>query len=620
MKKKDADIAYEQGKPILSDEEYDKKYGANASALVLPKNTPWKKFTHTNPMASLSKVDVIDANNDVYWDSFIKWFTHPVLLSKKLDGIAIKLYYKDGVLTNAVTRGNGKEGEDVLRNIVKASNVKKKIKNKFVREIIGEVIFPLNTFKELLQDEYSAARNGAVGALKDFKGRNAKHLKVVYHDILVDDAAVSSEFKKMKLIKKLGLDPIPYKLCKTVEEVKEYYLSILEKRENLDYEIDGMVAKINRESTQDKFGYSANGNPNFAAALKFPFIRKITKLKNIEWSRGLSGTLNPVAIVKPIDLGVTVQRISLANLDLIDELWGKRGPKKGDHVLISRRGDVIPYLEKVVKKVKGKKLSPPEICNICQKPTLRNGPFLECSNADCDSRKLGDLHKWINKIKAHFRCKGLGGERIIEMFDKSLVKNPAHFYMLTPEILIKNLTGVKEAAAKNILSFQEHRVIPLDLFIGALNIPNIGQSIIGFLIDAGYDTLEKIQKMSKHELATIDNLGEIRAQLILIWLKKKDKLIQELLKVVSIASPEPKKENKSNKLDGASFCFTGALSKSRPHFETIVKENGGCVKGMSKSLNFLVVGDNAGSKLDKAKSFGITILSEKGFLDLIQRR
>ena len=215
MKKKDVDIAYEQGNPILSDEEYDKKYGANASALVVPDKTPWKKFTHSNPMASLSKIDVINANNSVYWDSFIKWFTHPVLLSKKVDGIAIKLYYNNGILTNAVTRGNGNEGEDVYRNIIKASNVKKKIKNKFVKEIIGEVILPLDEFNKL-KNEYSAARNGAVGALKDFKGRNAKSLKVLYHDILVEDAAVASEFKKMKLIEKLGLEPIPYKLCNTI--------------------------------------------------------------------------------------------------------------------------------------------------------------------------------------------------------------------------------------------------------------------------------------------------------------------------------------------------------------------------------------------------------------------
>jgi len=612
--KRMADLAYEKGKPVMSDAEYDKAFGKNASGQVLA-NSAWKKFKHTVEMYSLNKVGVIDEDNKPYFKEVIAWKKKvgddKYCGTYKYDGTAIAIYYEEGNLVRAVTRGDGDQGEDVTRNVLKARNVLLVVP-KHVTELISEIVITHSIFNKYLKDEYSNPRNGAVGALKDLKGKNAKYLTVRYHNVI--STKMTSQSEKLELLKKLGAKGIWYRVTSNIGKM---YLDVMGKRSELDFEIDGLVVTANSVKIQNKLGRDASGNPKYAVALKFPFQRKESTLESIEWNTGSIGTITPVAIFKEIDLGVRVTRASLANPDEIARLWGDKQPRIGDVIEVSRRGDVIPKVEVILRSGNGRVLDLKPDCPTCKSGTYRDGPMLYCSNIECDSRKLGDLYKWAQVIKDEFKVKGLGPERINQMFETGLVKTPVDLYIMTPNILMKTVEGVKEKSAANILEFQKFKEIPLNVFLGGMNIPGIGRGVFDFLIDAGYDTLDKIEAMSHHELANVENMGDIRAKLVLTWLKKKrpqmDKLFKHGITITAV-------ENKvtSNLLEGKSFCLTGSLSKPRDHFESLIIENGGKISGVSSKLTYLVCGEKSGSKLNKAQSLGVQILSEKQLLELLK--
>jgi DNA ligase (NAD+) len=614
-KKIKADKAYEAGKEIMTDQEYDQEYGVNASALVVPDISPWKKHKHDIQMPSLFKVNVITPENKINLSDVHVWLekhaSKQYTVSPKYDGTAIKIYYENGKLVRAVTRGDGNIGEDCTRNVLKARNVLPEISDVYVREVLGEVVLPRSTFKKHLTEIYANPRNGAAGALKDFKGKHAKHLSIRYYGVISEDVSLDSEIKKFRLLKTLGFKAVQFAVVANYDELRAYYLKLHKGRFEADYDTDGVVIKVNRASLQQKMGYRPDGKAKYACAIKFPYIQKTTIVKEIEWSLGNSGNFTPVAIVKKVDLGVDVRRVSLANLDIMKGLQ----ISIGDEVVVSRRGDVIPKIEKNNTKHENWTLDYPVKCSVCKESTIIDGPQLLCSSPTCPSRYLGDLYKWSAKIKDHFKVKGLGPERIYQMYQAGLIKTPADLYKLKPEQLIGKIEGVKEAAAENILEFQKHTKIPLDLFMSALNIPHIGQSIFAFLISAGYDTLEKMLKMSHYELAAVDNLGDIRANLILTWMKKKSDVIKSLLEHLELEKP---KAPKTGKLNGQTFLITGTLSKPRHEIEGMITDKGGKIaSGVSKNLNYLVCGEKAGSKLEKAQKLEVAILNEEQLIGML---
>lgn len=627
--KKEYDLAYERGEPLISDKKYDELFGINATGKILDE-TPWEKFKHDIPMASLKKVDVIDENNKPFFDNAKDWFRKnkftklkfmQFCASYKYDGMAIVIYYKNGKLQNAVTRGDGSVGEDITRNVLKMKNVLPEINDKKVTALIGEALIPRDTYQEHLADKYKNIRNAGAGIAKRFKGKTeCKHMTIRYYGLETKDRSIETEHDKFNLMKDLGLKNTYYKVLRGMEDVIEFYKKANKSKHDKNFEADGIVITVNRIKTQKEMGRDPSNNPKFSIAMKYPYPSGKTTLKSIEWSMGKSGTITPVAKVKPIDLGVTVENISLANLDTIKKLWGLDTPSVGDEVEVYRSGDVIPQIRKVLSKdVDGEPLEVLRKCPTCKKGTTIDGPFLVCGNQSCDSRKIGDLCKWSDKIKNHFKVKGLGPERIEQIFDAGLLHTVADLYSLNPEDLIGEIPGVKEKSAKNILAFQKYTNIPLPLFLGGLNIPGVGESIFTFIIDAGYDTLEKITDMSSEEIAQVNGLGTVRAKLIVKWLKKKRPLIDEFLQYLTIVK-EVKQEPISNNLVDRSFCFTGKLSQSRPYFEQLVKDNGGTIKNISKALDYLVAGDKAGSKLDKAAKFNIPVLSETEFMDMQEGR
>jgi DNA ligase (NAD+) len=633
MSKKKIDLAYERGEPLMSDMEYDKKFGINATGKILDEKTPWKKFKHTIPMASLKKIDVINEDNGPFFDNLFKFIKQNKLQSCnfvssfKYDGMAIVLYYKEGKFINAVTRGDGKTGEDITRNVMQMKNFKSVIDDWQVTSLTSEALIPRDRYKKYLEKDYKNIRNAGAGIAKRFKGESQCHLMSLrYYGIETLSTDVKTEEDKFKLLKKLGFKNVAFEVLDGVDDIISFYHRKNKKKHLENFEADGIVITINEMSVQKALGRDPSGNPKYSIAMKYPYPMATTTLKSIEWSMGKVGTITPVAKVKAVDLGVTVENISLANLDTIKKLWPNREPMEGDVVEVFRSGDVIPQIRKVITRVKrGAIQMPPGKCPMCKGKTAVDGPFLVCTNLKCDSRKLGDLCKWTDKIKDHFKVKGIGPERIQQMFKANIISTVSDLYKLSVEDLIYTelehdhigLVGVKEKAALNILAFQEHDVIPLHIFLSALNIPNVGESIFQFIIDAGYDTLEKITSMSEEEICSVPGLGKVRALLIIDWLGKKRKVIDELLDYLTISKPV-KKKLKSSNLKGKSFCFTGKLSNSRPHFENIVKENGGEIKGISASLNYLVAGEKAGSKLSKAEKLGVEVLTEEQFVKLLK--
>ena len=624
--KKEYDLAYEKGEPLISDEEYDNKFGINATGAIIADDSPWEKFTHLIPMASLKKVDTIDENNSPFFSNLIKWIEQnklkgeTFLASYKYDGMAIVLYYNKGRFLNAVTRGDGKVGEDISRNVMRMKNFKPILDNLDVTSLTSEALIPRSTYKEHLAKNYKNIRNAGAGISKRFKGKSeCKHISLRYYGVEVKGHQITSEYNKFNLLKGLGLKNVASQHLNNVQEIINFYQKANSEKDKKNFLADGIVITVNDREVQDKMGRDPSGNPKFSIAMKYPYPTGITKLKDIVWSMGKTGTITPVAKVEAIDLGVTIENISLANLDTIKKKWGKYTPRVGDTVEVFRSGDVIPQIRKVIKRsATGNKLLPPIKCPKCKCKTFTDGPFLVCGNSDCDSRKIGDLCKWSDKIKGHFKVKGLGPERINQIFDAGLLHTVADLYSLNPEDLIGEIPKVKEKSAKNILAFQKFDQIPLPLFLGGLNIPGIGESIFKFIIDAGYDSLEKIQDMTEEDIAQVDGCGVGRAKIIVEWLVEKTKLINELLTYVEIVE-EKKQELSSVKFEGKSFCFTGKLTNSRPNFEKIVKENGGTISNVSKKLSYLVAGDKAGSKLAKAQGLNkyITILTEEEFMGMI---
>ncbi len=531
-------------------------------------------------------------------------------------------HYNEGKLTNAVTRGDGTTGEDILRNASKMGNVLHELDDLTVKEVIGEVLVTRSVWNTKLskklkkngEPKYKAIRNAGTGIAKRFKKSvDTKYLTVRYFNLITGDKLLY-EVDKFKKLSELGFKNVLYKSMKGSEFI-EYYDRQLAVREHKNYEADGLVVTVNSIELQEKLGRDSRNNPNYSIAVKFPYPMKETKLRKIEWSIGNDGRLTPVAVVKAVDLGATVTRASLANNDIILKLWEGSSPRRGDVVRIARSGDVIPKIVKIVSKGKGPQLLPPTICTVCDSPIKLRSPYLYCSNADCASLKLGNLTKWINTLKVHCGVKGIGPERIAELFEAGLIEYPHNLYELTPEKLTESLEGVLTRSANNILSFQKVTTMPLAVLLGGLNIIGVGVKVFQLVVDAGFDTFEKMMDVTPEQLITIDGFSRTRANTLVAGILDKLATLSYMMDYIDIESNEV--EQLSASLEGKSFLFTGKISRPRKEFENMVIANGGIIKGVSKNLDYLVAGDKAGSKLAKAEKLGISILNEQQFLEMV---
>jgi len=616
--KEQADAAYRKGCPLISDEEYDKRFGMNASDMdSFGKSS--RNVKHRVFMSSLEKKKSVDDEGNITFEELWRWLdpfgeeTPAVVSSWKYDGLAVELIYEKGLLVKAITRGDGEYGEDITANVLQMQNVKRKIDTKESLSMKAEIVMRISDFENYLRftedkNPYENPRNGASGAARG--GKNCSYCTLMYYGVVFDDDYIS-DIEAFSFLSGCGLDLINYWVYGTKEGIERVYYDMLYKRHDIDWMVDGVVYSVDDSNLKERVGYSSRRRPKFRIAFKFPSEAKETTLKKIEWSVGKNGHITPVGMIEPVDLGVNVERVSLANIS-------KMAEKKiavGDRVIVSRRGDVIPHVEKSIDGENRTTYMPvfPLNCPTCSHKTEVHGAFLVCPNEDCKAKNLGTLEHWINIIKGHFRINCIGPERLRELFEIGLVEDLDDLYLISVKDVCQHVSRTGLKSAENMLSYQRYKDIPLHVFLAGLNIKDIGMTLWETLItQGGFDSLEKIMQLDVAHILNlgIDSLGQLRAEAIVDGLYKRSRTVKGLL-FAGVRAIPPLRNTENQTLAGKSFCITGGLSETRSLVEGAIKERGGIIKsGVSKKLDYLIVGDSPGSKLAKAEKLGVEIINE----------
>jgi DNA ligase (NAD+) len=484
-----------------------------------------------------------------------------------------------------------------------------RIKEKRSMSVRGEIILRLSDMKRHFSG-YTSPRNTAAGTAKRFDGQGAEHLTVMFYDV-AEQQNIPTEQEKFAWLRTLGF-ATPNTSHGSVDDVLELYKRYSnELRAKLDYEIDGLVIYANSLHAQTVLG-EVNKRPRGAVAFKFASPAKVSRVLEIQWDTGASGRVTPVAIVDPVELaGASVRRASLHNVANVRAL----GIGVGDEVLVSRRNDVIPYVEEVVEK-RGPAAEAPSGCPVCKAPLAVEGEYLVCRNdGACRALIEGRLQNWIDAIGALE-----WGDKLIEqLVDAGLVKEPVDLYALKVSD-IANLERRGEKSAKKCLDQLTSRLpLTLPVFIAALGIENFALQTARLLVSAGYDTIEKMLAAKEGELASIQGLGPVKAASIVRGLGKRREEIERLLAAGIVpVSPEA-----SGPLAGLAFAFTGSAVRPRGELTHLVESNGGRVLGsVTKELQYLVIADpqSTSSKAVKARQYGTKLITEDDLIAMLREK
>ena len=575
----------------------------------------WPKARHEIPMGSLNKAVSVDEMRawlarceELLAKDGQATIARDLFVAEKLDGISIEVVYREGKMSDAITRGDGDVGERITQNVARMKGVPARIKDKRSMSVRGEIILRLSDMKKHFTAGTSP-RNLAAGTSKRFDGGNCEHLTVLFYDI-ADHLDLPTEVEKFAYIRSLGF-ATPNTAHGSIDDVLERYDAYAQKtRASLDYEIDGLVIYANSLHKQALLG-EVNHRPRGAVAFKFASPAKVTKVLEISWDTGPSGRVTPVAIVAPVELaGATVQRASLHNAANVRAL----GIGAGDEVLVSRRNDVIPYVEEVVEK-RGPAAVPPTECPVCKAKLSAEGEYLVCRNTACRAIIEGRIQNWVEAIGALE-----WGDKLVEqLVEAKLVKEPADLYRLEwAQIAALDRRGEK-SAKKALAEIKSRLPLTLPVFIAALGMDNFALQTARLLISAGYDTIDKMLAAKQDALAAISGLGSIKAASIVRGLAARKDEIQRLRD----AGIEPVTPKEAGPLAGLSFCFTGTSTKPRAELTALVEGKGGRVlASVTKELGYLVIADPAStsSKAVKARKLGTKLITEQELDELIAAR
>jgi len=606
--------AYYNGKPIMSDAAFDtifdelKKLAPKSKAITAigaPVKSEWKKCKHDIPMGSLDKVQ--NPTEMKEWVSTVSK-KEPLFVTEKLDGFSIELVYDEGKLIRAVTRGDGLVGEDIFVNVKKINGVPLTVPGKFTGSFRGEIILTRSKHKKWFPD-YSNPRN-AVGICKRSDGSGSEHLDVMLYHV-VGDIEFKTEAEQFIWLKKVGAQVPQW----TVFDGGDLALHVNDhwskyqntNRDKLDYDIDGLVVRINNIDRQQALG-DKDMRPKGAIAFKFAAENKRTVLRGIRWQVGNTGRVTPVAEFDNVTLmGASITNASLHNVSNIQRL----GIDIGAEILVSRRNDVIPYVEECLKGT-GKVAKGPKKCPVCDTSTEVEGEYLICPNSDgCPAQVVGRIKAWIGTLNVLE-----WGDTLMErLVETGKVTTVADLYTLTVADLASIERMGEKSAQKCYDLLRAGSELTVEVLLGALNIPMIGISMIKMVTGAGHESLDKIMTLSKSQLENISGLGPSKADSLYEGLRKNKKLIDQLLKNgVTI------KKKIVGGLSGKSFCFTGAMENKRPILEQMVIDAGGDVKNsVGRGLTYLVIADpnSSSSKAVAARKNGTECIAEKTFLKMV---
>ena len=661
---------YVTGRALVSDLEYDRLFD---ELMLLEKEHPevrtpdsptqrvgsdlssdFPEVEHTIPVLSLDKA---------YSDTeILSWIQKTMkntgenlsfVLEEKLDGFSIVLYYEHGVLARAVTRGNGFIGNDVTANVKTIHAVPLRLTENVDIAVRGEVFLRKAEFERInatLAEPYANPRNLAAGTIRRNKSSETAQVPLsiyVYEGFWSESVDMTDHIQILSRLKALGfsVDPNLSFFCKTEEEARER----LEKanlegragsfddipkaiedytraRADLRYEIDGLVVKVNELSTREDLGYTEH-HPRWAIAYKFEAPQAQTQVLDIDVQVGRTGRITPMARIRETQLsGSTIRNITLHNQDYVDELE----LAIGDTVAISKRGDVIPAVESVIEKndLGNTTWKMPQSCPVCNTALVVRGAHHFCPNHDCPAQAKGRLSFFC--AKGQMDIEGLGPKTIETLYDNGFVKSIGELYSFDFSRL-RGLDGFGGSEGKKIegmkMAIEQSRKTPFRSVLVSLGIPEFGRKAVDLVCDAGLDSMDKLLDVADRKdieaLSSIHGIGDVTANLIIDGLNSEDiRVLIDELRNAGLQMKDQKDDGPQLEqiFQGQSWCVTGSFVNFNPRSKAMdeIKKRGGTeVSGVSRKTTCLLAGSGAGSKIDKAREFGVRIVSEDEFMKML---
>ncbi len=553
------------------------------------------------------------------------------VVEPKLDGASVELVYEEGRLTGAATRGDGLRGEGILENartIPAVPLTLRAVPRPPPARIAlrGEVIMRIDAFEALNEsllaagkEPYANPRNSAAGALRQLDPRltASRPLDIYVYDVLAAEGLeAKTQWEVLAALRDWGLrvNDLP-KVARTVEEIVAYHADLEARRDDLAYEIDGVVVKLNDLAARDELGATSH-HPRWAFAFKFPPRREVTRVLNILASVGRTGAITPVAMLRPVEIGgVTVARATLHNREEV----ARKDIRKGDLVRIQRAGDVIPQVvERVAEKGRRRKrrFKMPAKCPSCGTPVVERGPFSVCPNSfECPAQLVGRLVHFGSRNALD--VEGLGEETARLLVDRKLVEHLPDLFGLAAEQLVE-LPGFAEKSAENLVAGIARASRPeLHRLLYGLGIPEVGAAVARDLA-RHFRSMAALRAADEEALQEVEGVGpKMAAQIVAFFAEPHNRAVLDDL--LARVSPEEVPAPAAGGLDGLKFVFTGGLeSMSRDRAKELVESLGGrAVSSVSKATDYVVAGSEPGSKYDRAVALGVEVLDEKGFLALL---
>ena len=613
----------------------------------------FKKVRHDRPMLSME--DVFAQEEFQEWmERILRLGAAPSFFCMpKIDGLAISLFYENGSLVSAATRGDGTIGEDVTANARTIDSIPLRIMGPQLRdtpssslrsgrrgprpsapmisrgrvEVRGEVYISTSDFEKLNAEQekrggekFANPRNAAAGSVRQLDpGITAsRHLSFVAWD-LVTDLGQKSQSEEWEMLRAFGFRPTPESVSvSTIGQVEERWHALQKKRDRLGYWIDGMVIRIDDNETFDRLGVVGK-TPRGLVAWKFPAEEVTTIVKDIQWFVGRTGVLTPVAVVEPTFVGgTTVQHASLHNIDEIHRL----DVRVGDTVVLYKAGDIIPKVKEVIRGLRprvGEAARPPKTCPICGSDVARREGevAIYCTNRRCAAQNQEAV---LHAARA-FEIDGIGPATIAALMDAGIIQLPPDLFALTPDDL-KPLEGFADVSANKLVAeIQSKKTIPFARFIAGLGIRNVGEETARDLATE-FGSVERVMYATAEELTRVENVGGVVAKSIEEFFREPhNRAIVAAYLAHGVTIVSPSKPDRDQRLKGKTFVLTGSLdSMSRDEAKDAIRELGGDPsESVSKKTSYAVVGSDPGSKAEKARKLGVPMLSEREFLTMIGR-
>lgn len=642
---------YDDDKPEISDFEYDmlmvelrnleKEFPEYKSKNSLTQKVGghvkagFQKVTHEVPLQSLQDVFSIEDVKEYVMKIEQKAEENAIsqvsyVVETKIDGLSAALEYKNGEFVRGATRGNGVVGEDVTENLKTVKTIPMKLKDKIDITVRGEVFIAKDDFEKMNQEReeneeelFANARNAAAGSLRqlDSKITEKRPLDIYIFNVQkIEGKEFNSHYEELEYLSQLGFNVNPVRIyCKNIKEIEEAIQKIGDEREKLTFGIDGAVVKVDDLKFREILGTTAK-TPRWAVAYKYPPEKKETKLKDIICQVGRTGVITPMAILEPVKVaGSTISRTTLHNEDFIKE----KELKIGDTVVIQKAGDVIPEIVGVKKEKRtGKEIEfeMPKVCPVCGAQAVREEgeAAIRCTGIECPAKLFRNLVHFVSREAMNID--GLGENIIQQLLDKRLIENIADIYTLQLEDIASLKKNGKKFAQNLIDSINKSKENDLYRLITALGIRHVGTKA-SKLLARKYKNIDNLMKAEFEDLSMINDIGQIVANSIREFFRQEQTQdLIEKLKEAGVNTVAKEEENIDNRFEGKTFVLTGSLENyTRGEASNLIEKYGGKTSStVSKKTDYVLAGEEAGSKLTKAQDLGVTIITESEFKEMIR--